>query len=55
MRDNVVRFADYERRSREPDAFPERDPSSATIIILPLVKVERYDDDDLFEPPQRSA
>ena len=43
MTDNVVRFADYERRSRDPDAHAERrDPSSATIIILPTVKVEQY-------------
>lgn len=43
--DNVVRIADYERRPGERDAHPERDPASATIIILPTVKIERYDDD----------
>jgi hypothetical protein len=31
----VHRFHDYERRSREPDAQPERDPTGATIIVLP--------------------
>ena len=38
----VVRFADYERRSRNPDAVSPRDPSeSAVIIILPVIR--RFD------------
>jgi hypothetical protein len=27
-----------ERRSREPDAQPERDPSGATIVVLPVAR-----------------
>ncbi len=50
MPDNVIRIADYERRSRDPDAHPCRDPSSATIIILPVVKIEPY---DLTAPEKR--
>lgn len=38
----VIRFRDYERRSREPDAV-DRDPAEPCIIvILPIIKVERY-------------
>ena len=42
MNETVVRIIDFERRSREPDAVPVRDPSEATIIVLPTVRVERY-------------
>ena len=42
MNEKVVRIIDFERRSREPDAVPGRDPSEATIIIMPRVRVERY-------------
>lgn len=39
----IVRLADYEQRSRAPDAVSPRDPAeSAVIIILPMVRVERY-------------
>jgi hypothetical protein len=42
MPEKVVRFFDYERRSRDPDAQAEaRDPAGATIIILPVVRIER--------------
>lgn len=44
MTEKVVRFADHERRSREPDAGPLRDRSSAVIIILPVVRIERHED-----------
>lgn len=34
----IIRFADYEQKSRNPDAVSPRDPSdSALIIILPQV------------------
>jgi hypothetical protein len=38
MTENVIRFADYEQKSRNPDAVSPRDPSdSALIVILPQV------------------
>ena len=38
MTDNVVRFPDVERKSRNADAVSPRDPAdSAIIIILPQV------------------
>jgi len=37
MSDNVVRFRDVEKRSREPDGVPCRDPAEAEIINLPVV------------------
>lgn len=44
MSAQVVRLKDYERRSREPDAI-DRDPTeSAVIIIIPLIRIERYRD-----------
>jgi len=49
----VIRFPDPERRSRRPDAV-DRDPSeSAVVIILPIVRIEHYDQfmDDV--PPRR--
>jgi hypothetical protein len=40
----VIRFPDPERRSRDADAVEVRDPSeSAIIIILPIIRVERFD------------
>ena len=39
----VVRFADYEQRSRQPDAAHPRDPAEpCIIIILPVIRVERF-------------
>ena len=38
MTADIVRFVDYERRSREPDAAQPRNPCDATvIIILPVI------------------
>lgn len=34
----IVRFADYEKRSRNPDACGPRDPCEAAIIIIMPVK-----------------
>ena len=34
MTDNVRRFSDYERRSREPDSVSPRDPADADVIEL---------------------
>ncbi len=46
--EKVLRFADYEQRSRNADALPLRNPAdSAIIIVLPIIRVERYD----FERP----
>jgi hypothetical protein len=42
MTENVVRFADYEKRSKQPDAAQPRDPADAAIIIvLPAIRIER--------------
>lgn len=35
MTEQVIRFSDYEKHSREPDACEPRDPADATIIIMP--------------------
>ena len=40
MRENVVRFSDYERRDK-PDDVPLQ--VEADIIILPVVSIERID------------
>jgi hypothetical protein len=38
----VVRFADYDRKSSEPDAEGPRDPAEpCIIIILPIIRVEQ--------------
>lgn len=39
--DKILRFSDYERRSRNPDAVPLRDPADADVIMLPVVRIER--------------
>jgi hypothetical protein len=38
MTDNVVRFCDFEKRSKQPDAASPRDPCEADIIILPVIR-----------------
>ena len=39
----VIRFSDYERKSRDADAVSPRDPAdSAIIIVLPVIRLERY-------------
>jgi hypothetical protein len=39
MNENVIRFDDYERKSRNPDAVSPRNPAdSAVIIILPMIR-----------------
>lgn len=41
----VVRFSDYEKKSREPDAEGPRHPDEpCTIYVLPSVKVEHVPD-----------
>jgi hypothetical protein len=53
MSENVVRFADYERRSLNPDACEPRNPSdAAVIIILPIIRVEHMPDE---QPDHRPA
>jgi hypothetical protein len=39
--EKVIRFADWERKSRNPDAMQPRDPCEATVIILPVIRIER--------------
>lgn len=35
----IIRFADYEQRSKNPDAISPRNPAdSAIVIILPVVR-----------------
>jgi hypothetical protein len=41
MSAKVIRFSDHNRKSREPDAV-DRDPAEHNVIILPVVRVERY-------------
>lgn len=38
MTDNVIRFADYERKSRDADAVSPRDPCDAAVIVLPVIR-----------------
>lgn len=40
----VIRFSDYEKRSRNPDAAGPRDPCEADVIVMPVVRIERDDD-----------
>ncbi len=37
MTEKVVRFSDYEKRSRNPDAIGPRDPCEADIIEFPRI------------------
>lgn len=39
--ENILRFSDYERRSRNPDAVSPRDLADADVIVLPAVRTER--------------
>ena len=40
----VIRFPDPEHRSRQADAAFPRDPGdSAIIIVLPVIRIERYE------------
>jgi hypothetical protein len=44
MPGKVIRFSDYERRSHQADAVPDRDPADACqIIILPIIRVVRIE------------
>jgi hypothetical protein len=46
MSNKILRISDYDRKSRNPDAVSPRDPCDATIIILPVVCPERYEEDE---------
>jgi len=37
---NVIRFSDYEKKSREPDSEGPRNPADADVIVLPVIRVE---------------
>ena len=40
----VIRFADYDERSRNPGAEgPREEHERGVIIILPVIRVERYE------------
>jgi hypothetical protein len=45
MSANIIWFQDYERKSRNPDAV-NRDLCNADVIILPVVRIERADQND---------
>jgi hypothetical protein len=51
MPGKVIRFADFERKSRNADAQAgQRDPAdTAVIIILPIIRIERL----VVEKPKR--
>lgn len=36
----VVRFCDYDKRSRIPDAVVPRNPVDADVIVLPVIRIE---------------
>jgi hypothetical protein len=38
MEDNVVRIADYERKSKDADAVSPRNPADADVIRLPCIR-----------------
>jgi len=38
MSDNVVRFCDFDKRSKQPDAEQPRDPCEADVIACPIVR-----------------
>ena len=47
----IIRFADYEQRSKNPDAVSPRDPAdSAIVIVLPVIRVERTFEERHREP-----
>ena len=40
----VIRFADYDQRSRNPGAEgPREEHELGVIVILPVIRVERYE------------
>ena len=41
MSENVVRFCDFDKRSKQPDAAQPRDPCEADVIVLPVIRIER--------------
>lgn len=47
----VVQFRDFHRRDDAPRDREGEASHSATVIILPVVRIERYDCDD--DPPPR--
>jgi hypothetical protein len=42
--EKVIRFRDYERKSSDADAV-ERDPTDCIIIILPVIRAERHEEE----------
>jgi hypothetical protein len=45
MTENVVRFIDYDKRSKQPDAAQPRDPCEANVIVFPIIRFPRRVDD----------
>lgn len=43
MTGNVIRFCDFDKRSRQPDAAQPRDPFDADVIAFPIVRFPRAD------------
>jgi len=50
MSADIIRISDFDRKSKAADAASPRDPADADVIVLPVVRVERYDLDDT--PPK---
>lgn len=38
MTENIIRFCDFERRSKQPDAAQPRNPCEADVIVFPIVR-----------------
>jgi hypothetical protein len=43
MTENVVRFCDFDKRSKQPAAAQPRDPCEADIIAFPIIPFPRAD------------
>jgi hypothetical protein len=50
MSAEIIRFPDPEKRSRDADAV-HRDPADSIVIILPVVRIESYDQFLDWDPP----
>lgn len=40
----IIRLPDPERRSRKPDAVMRPDDEPCIIIVLPIIRIERFSD-----------
>jgi len=44
MAEKVVRFCDFDKRSKQPDSAQPRDPCEADVIVFPIIRFPRRDD-----------